>query len=732
MAVLFNDTFTRTVALGAGWGTPDLGPAYVNHAGGGQLTGVGVNGSAAVVTRSSGMTYIDLPIEPRTDVSFTYAHSHPTLPTPSTASISMRAIVRDTPAGNYHLRSWAYGSGELRFAFARSDIAYVGTTYTWPGQTYTAGRKLHVRAEAYGVSPTNLRARFWWDGDPEPSTWDMERTDNSDGWQVAGIPQIYWTAGGSPTNAPLTTYIDSLSLSDVVLPITPSVRYTGVHNFGSDYLTAGIILESTVSAANAKLYRAGVLQATRAYTVDSSSKWGNTTFNDLLPGTEYVIVPEVAGTERTDYSVTVRTLPTAPISFRFVTGSCQFTGSNHPVWDRIKADAPLFIGHQGDLHYGDATTEAGWRLAHESSLTTSRFMALAAISPINWTMDNHDRVITNPTGTGTGLNLGETDPATQLGWRKLAGSTDFSSSDTIGRTWVAGRVRFIATDMWSVRDDGDGDPAPRTFLGATQKAWFKNVLDTAEEPIIVWFAQWTARNNANGRWNSFPEESAELEAYIDARPGVKSRMIMIGGDSHSLQADDGSRPSTGMRFAGIPSLNMSGFNRSGDAGDGGTGWSIANEGMRVPGDSESNWGGYSRVNITDTGSDTVTFSWEAVRVNSVGTSDVMATFTKSFAADSIDSYPLPFPGVGKVLVNGEGIERVYRGNVLEWAESKDTFVPNFPRDEAHTVEHEALADVLNALDVRAAALEPRSTLQVVDTLFDVTPGLRPGATVVVR
>lgn len=379
--------------------------------------------------------------------------------------------------------------------------------------------------------------------------------------------------------------------------------------------------------------------ARQAMTIDPSSGWGNATFTGLTPDSVYDFEFYVDDVLQTDTQATIRTHPTpgTPTSFTFVAGSCQFTGSNHPVWDRILEEDALGLGHMGDLHYGDATTLAAWRTAVESSFTAPRMRALLAALPITWSWDNHDRIITNPAGAGTGLNLGETDPATNTEWRKLAGTAGWASADTTGRTWVIGRVRFIQTDQWTVRDDGDGDPAPRTFLGTAQKQWFKDTLDAATEEVIVWLCQWTGQNHANGRWNSFPEETTELEAFINARPAVKSRMVMIGGDSHSLQVTDGTRTfAQGQRFEGIPNYNISGFNRSSDSGQGGAGW-LDDRPLRTAAQPEADWGGYSRLTFTDDGTD-LTLVWDGVRVDAAGVTDVMNTQTLVFSEDPVAGY----------------------------------------------------------------------------------------------
>jgi len=365
-----------------------------------------------------------------------------------------------------------------------------------------------------------------------------------------------------------------------------------------------------------------------AATVEASSGWGSVTFTGLAPDSLHSIEFVVDGVLQTDVGLTARTFPApgAPASFVAVTGSCQFTGSNHPVWDRIREDDPRVLAHMGDLHYADTSDLATWRAAVESSLTAPRMAQLLHdATAFTWTWDNHDRIMLNPGGAGTALNLGTTDPATAAGWKQLAGSEGWASADTAGRTFVIGRVRFIQTDHWTVRQDADqGLPAPLTMMGATQKAWWKSTLKAATEPVIVWLCQWTGQEHANGRWMSFPDETRELEAWLNARPEVKDRMVMVGGDSHSLQVTDGSRTEAqGQRFAGIPNWNISGFNRTATAGVGTPGW-LVDLPLRTSAQPEADWGGYSRISVVDDG-DVLELTWEGVRVGPDGSTDVMAT-----------------------------------------------------------------------------------------------------------
>lgn len=403
----------------------------------------------------------------------------------------------------------------------------------------------------------------------------------------------------------------------------PSSGMVGAHgcfSFDSDRLTIGH--DRLGGTVHETVLYAGAFEVDRqTVTPDGTTGWGCAEFIGLTPGTVHVARFEVDGVEQTDAEVIVSTLPASPPTFSVVAGSCQFTGSTHPVFDAMLAESPLFIGHMGDLHYADATDEPTWRGAMESSLTGMQ--GLLEHVPMSWAPDNHDLIRTSPLGGG--------DPVGMAAWKKMAGAAGWASADSLGRAWRVGRVQFIHTDMRTARDNYQTDPEPRTFLGAAQKAWFKDLLTSLESDdtvaCIVWFTTWTARNDENGRWNSYPSESSELEAHINALPSVKARMVMVGGDSHVLQADSGARTGIGFRFHGIPSLNMSGFNRSSIYATGG--WDIAEDNLRAEAQSEADWGGYSRLTFTDDAGELV-LRWEAIRVGPDGATDTMSTFTRTY------------------------------------------------------------------------------------------------------
>ena len=87
----------------------------------------------------------------------------------------------------------------------------------------------------------------------------------------------------------------------------------------------------------------------------------------------------------------------------------------------------------------------------------------------------------------------------------------------------------------------------------------------------------------------------------------------------------------------MPSLNVSGFNRSSTGASGGN-WDIAEGSIRPAEDAESLWGAYSRLTFTDDGL-TIGMLWEAVRVNALGNVDILASWERKTGTVTIDGVP---------------------------------------------------------------------------------------------
>ncbi len=301
----------------------------------------------------------------------------------------------------------------------------------------------------------------------------------------------------------------------------------------------------------------------------------------LRPDTQYFYGLEVEGVLHWMQRGAFKTFPptNAPASFNFAFGSCARTGSENPVFDRIRELRPLFFLHTGDFHYENITSNAlvKFRIAYDRVLFSSRQSALYRAVPLVYVWDDHDF---------TGNNSDRRAPA-HFAARRIyeeymphydtpAGEGDVP----IYQSFAVGRVKFILTDLRSERDPVNQPDGPgKSMLGAAQKAWFKNELLAAKGkyPLIVWASSvpwigtagvnyYPIRDHVTGFihqtnawqferdpalaeqlrkesstadfWGAFATERREIANFI--RENNINGLMILHGDAHSLAADDGS------------------------------------------------------------------------------------------------------------------------------------------------------------------------------------------------
>lgn len=637
---------TVTLSNATGATTGDRMIAFLSH-----------TGTAATITDLQGWTVLStLTFNTRKwyILERSYAATYPAL-TLSTTEGVFWAVVAIRPTSGYTLNATTLGATWRRVDNGGSINTTQAPSMTAPAnalalsffsETSTAAE---VEAGAT-LSGTDWTKWFWSKaaaGDANPINFVGYREPTAGATGVATVTYL------SPTSTPVNSNNGAgvqLTISQTSSAPAPTgnLDTVGIFQHSATSLTVGA-RQITSGAVQAVLKRAGVEVARQGITFTSGR--GSTTFTGLPSGTDHVVSFEVDSVVQTDVQAAARTLRTGVASFTAVTGSCMFTGSTHPVYDRIAEDNPDFWTIQGDIHYEDSTTESGWWTGMVTSLNALR--ALPRKIATRWTPDNHDTIRTTPLGGGA--------PALPPAWKQIAGASGWASSDSIGQAWQNGRVLFIQTDLRSARDNyAVPDPAPLKMLGTAQKTWFKNLLTAAESDsgisMVIWFDNWIGLQQGSGRWGSYPDEYAELNEHIQSLPRVKSRMVLIGGDTHNLWADSGARSWPEAAFPGIPSLNISGYNRASPAEtffipD------IASDTIMSSG-VEADWGSYSRITVEDDGTD-LAFTWDGIKVNAAGIPTTMATWSKTYS----DSSNQPWDAV---YVNGGLASAVYVGSEKVW------------------------------------------------------------------
>lgn len=265
----------------------------------------------------------------------------------------------------------------------------------------------------------------------------------------------------------------------------------------------------------------------------------------LAPGTAYYYGLEADGvlltedTSRGKFS----TLPAdgSQASFSFWFASCKRTNSNHAVYDAIRARNPLFGLFMGDLFYDDPTTEDVTRYGWQTAMAQPKWNQLIREVGTSYAYDNHDFVGPVPGGWSGSPNA----PVAQAYARAYA--THYPGPDVgLYTSWRVGRARFVWLDTRTfISDPAAPDGTGKTVLGATQKAWFKQLLLDSTEPLIFIMMSFPFRPGAAARWGAYATEYNELVSYIAGVPGLAQRIVWLSGDLHALAADDGSHSPNG-------------------------------------------------------------------------------------------------------------------------------------------------------------------------------------------
>ena len=276
----------------------------------------------------------------------------------------------------------------------------------------------------------------------------------------------------------------------------------------------------------------------------------------LEAATQYYYGVEVDGGVKSKRTGSFRT-SFARGSFTFAFGSC----CSNPwadVFEEIREQDPDLLVHLGDLHYGDISIDdvSAFASCYNTALALGDQGPLYANVPTVYTWSDHDFGDNNSDGTSASRR------AAQAAYRQFVPSYELpSNTGGVYHTFSYGRVGFIVTDNRSYRSPNSiADTASKTILGDEQKAWFKDAISNASEPVLVWANEtpWVgAGSTGDDEWGGYSTERQELAEFIESSG---KNLVMISGDMHALAADDGTNSPGGIPvfhaacFAGFSSL----------------------------------------------------------------------------------------------------------------------------------------------------------------------------------
>jgi PKD repeat protein len=192
--ILAADTFTRTVA--GGWGTAETGGAWTTTGSGGVFSVV--DGSARLSVPSSRTIVARLGSVSSLNIDLVHTVW---LEQAATSSGSyLYSTARSTSPGDYRAKIKIVPTGVATIQIVKSigsaDTA-LGTAIVAPDVQYVPGQKLRVRIQAFGASPTTIRAKVWPLTGTEPTAWLTSVTDSTTGMQIPGAVGVASYLAGS-------------------------------------------------------------------------------------------------------------------------------------------------------------------------------------------------------------------------------------------------------------------------------------------------------------------------------------------------------------------------------------------------------------------------------------------------------------------------------------------------------------------------------------------------------
>lgn len=328
-----------------------------------------------------------------------------------------------------------------------------------------------------------------------------------------------------------------LVLTSGTEPPQPSIMYAWPGNISSGGVTVAV--RSVLAATLRLVYSVDQALTSPAYSAAGSPDGNGYTklsVAGLAPGTRYYYGIELDGVVQGFVGqFTTSTTAGTPQSFTVVGASCWLTEASGVGARMLARDATLNI-IMGDFPYADISTndQSLIRQAREGLVGRPEVYRWLRSRPGPYTWSDHDFGSNNAVGTSA------SKPAAQAVYRQQVPHHPLEVSDAIYHSFVYGRVRFILTDNRSFKSlQTDTDNSTKTVLGTTQKTWFKNLITSATEPLIVWVNEhpWIGTaGTGDDEWSNYNTERTELANHISASG---KRVIIWAGDMHAVAYDSG-------------------------------------------------------------------------------------------------------------------------------------------------------------------------------------------------
>ena len=119
------------------------------------------------------------------------------------------------PGSEYRVHTRFSPDGAVLLGVAKANGGTetpLGEEVPVPGVSHVPGRTLVVRVRVRGASPTTIDAKVWAVGAPEPSGWQVTRTDAEEALQSAGAVGVRASLSDSSVlDGPVRFSVDDLN-----------------------------------------------------------------------------------------------------------------------------------------------------------------------------------------------------------------------------------------------------------------------------------------------------------------------------------------------------------------------------------------------------------------------------------------------------------------------------------------------------------------------------------------
>lgn len=206
------DAFGRT--LTGGWGAADVGGSWTAHGGASAFSVGGGVGSFRLLSPGA-VVWASLEQIRQTSADLTLTFTADKSATGS--GIYVQALGRDVPGvGSYRAQIGIAPNGSLRISLLRRTPSGAQTFLTpevaVPGISHVPGQQLRLRLLVTGSGTTDLHAKLWRSGSPEPTGWTVSATDSTPSFQGPGGVGIGGLLSRSATNTPITVTVDDFAV----------------------------------------------------------------------------------------------------------------------------------------------------------------------------------------------------------------------------------------------------------------------------------------------------------------------------------------------------------------------------------------------------------------------------------------------------------------------------------------------------------------------------------------